>query len=258
MKPARNDPCPCGSGKRFKHCCLIARSVPAAAPADLTWRRLRALLDGYATELLRFIAEAYGPLAIHEAWDKFTGHEEVEFDPNTPLIQLFMPWFFHCWAPDHLATEVVDKSLHDVIPTKAYLAVKGRRLDPLLRRYLESVLTAPFTFFEVLACDPGTGMTLRDVMTQEEHEVTERAASQGMQLGDLLFGQLASVDRLTMLEACNGFAIPPMEKAPIIELLPMGAGRTYGFAYVIQPRFHDPLEGRLEFRPRRPRDHRSR
>ena len=55
-------------------------------------------------------------------------------------------------------------------------------------------------------------------MTQEEHEVTERAASQGMQLGDLLFGQLASVDRLTMLEACNGFAIPPMEKAPIIEL----------------------------------------
>ena len=29
-------------------------------------------------------------------------------------------------------------------------------------------------------------------------------------------------------------------------LVPMGAGRTYGFAYVVQPRFHDPLEGRLE------------
>jgi hypothetical protein len=35
-------------------------------------------------------------------------------------------------------------------------------------------------------------MTLRDVMTQEEHEVTERGASQGMQLGDLL--QMASED----------------------------------------------------------------
>jgi len=21
-KPARNDPCPCGSGKKYKHCCL--------------------------------------------------------------------------------------------------------------------------------------------------------------------------------------------------------------------------------------------
>jgi hypothetical protein len=69
-----------------------------------------------------------------------------------------------------------------------------------------------------MACDPGTGMTLRNVMTQEEHAVTERGLSLGVQRGDLLFGQLASVDRLTMVEACNGFAIPPMEKAPIIEL----------------------------------------
>ena len=113
---------------------------------------------------------------------------------------------------------VGNKSLHNVIPTAVYLSSKGRRLDPLLRRYLESLLTAPFTFFEVMACDPGTGMTLRNVMTQEEHAVTERGLSQGVQRGDLLFGQLASVNRLTMVEACNGFAIPPMEKAPIIEL----------------------------------------
>jgi FAD-dependent urate hydroxylase len=32
----------------------------------------------------------------------------------------------------------------------------------------------------------------------------------------------------------------------IFGLVPMGAGRTYGFAYVVQPRLHDPLEGRLE------------
>jgi 2-polyprenyl-6-methoxyphenol hydroxylase-like FAD-dependent oxidoreductase len=31
----------------------------------------------------------------------------------------------------------------------------------------------------------------------------------------------------------------------IFGLVPMGAARTYGFAYVIQPRFRDPLEGRL-------------
>jgi 2-polyprenyl-6-methoxyphenol hydroxylase-like FAD-dependent oxidoreductase len=32
----------------------------------------------------------------------------------------------------------------------------------------------------------------------------------------------------------------------VFGLVPMGAGRTYGFAYVIEQRFHDPLEGRLE------------
>jgi 2-polyprenyl-6-methoxyphenol hydroxylase-like FAD-dependent oxidoreductase len=32
----------------------------------------------------------------------------------------------------------------------------------------------------------------------------------------------------------------------VFGLVPMGAGRTYGFAYVIQPRFRDPPQGRLE------------
>jgi 2-polyprenyl-6-methoxyphenol hydroxylase-like FAD-dependent oxidoreductase len=32
----------------------------------------------------------------------------------------------------------------------------------------------------------------------------------------------------------------------VFGLVPMGDGRAYGFAYVIQPRFHDPLEGRLK------------
>ena len=33
MKPGRNDPCPCGSGKKFKHCCGRVTGEPARAPA---------------------------------------------------------------------------------------------------------------------------------------------------------------------------------------------------------------------------------
>jgi 2-polyprenyl-6-methoxyphenol hydroxylase-like FAD-dependent oxidoreductase len=32
----------------------------------------------------------------------------------------------------------------------------------------------------------------------------------------------------------------------VFGLVPMGAGRTYGFSYALQPRVHDPLVGRLE------------
>ena len=216
MKVGRNDPCPCGSGKKYKHCCLNAEWIQTNRPVNLTWRRLRELLDGYPARMLRFIDETYGPLAIHEAWAEFICDDEVEFDPDTPLLQLFMPWFFHCWSPDPYDTQIENETLHEVVPTAAYLAEKRRRLDPLLRGYLESLLAAPFTFFEVIECDPGTGMTLRDVMTQEQHIVTEKSLSQGVQPGDLLFGQLASVSELTMVEACNGFAIPPIKKASII------------------------------------------
>lgn len=31
MKVGRNDPCPCGSGKKYKKCCLDKKRVEAAA-----------------------------------------------------------------------------------------------------------------------------------------------------------------------------------------------------------------------------------
>ncbi|NLC12895.1 MAG: hypothetical protein GX768_02455, partial [Chloroflexi bacterium] len=30
MKIGRNDPCPCGSGKKYKHCCINNASKPHA------------------------------------------------------------------------------------------------------------------------------------------------------------------------------------------------------------------------------------
>jgi hypothetical protein len=38
MKIGRNDPCPCGSGKKYKHCCL--------SPASVVSDELHSLLEG--------------------------------------------------------------------------------------------------------------------------------------------------------------------------------------------------------------------
>ena len=34
MKTGRNDPCPCGSGKKYKHCCYAKDSVKHEAPEE--------------------------------------------------------------------------------------------------------------------------------------------------------------------------------------------------------------------------------
>jgi hypothetical protein len=36
MKPGRNDPCPCGSGKKYKKCCGATIPIAAIAPASTT------------------------------------------------------------------------------------------------------------------------------------------------------------------------------------------------------------------------------
>ena len=218
-KLGRNDPCFCGSGKKYKHCCLV-KLAPAQpeGPAELAWRRLRRVLDGHAAEMLRYVKNAYGPGAIDEAWEAFTLGEEAEFDRDTPLLQVFMPWLFHCWSPDPEETAVRDRALHGVPPTEAYLQRKGARVDPLLRGYLQACLASAFSFHEIARSDPGRGLRLRDVITGAETEVAERSASQTMQAGDILFGQVAATGDVALLEACSPYAIAPIHKPRIIEL----------------------------------------
>jgi SEC-C motif len=218
MTPGRNDPCPCGSGKKYKHCCLRAAADSADSPEALSWRRVRRALDEFAmaSTMLPFVAETYGPDAIEEAWEEFTGAEDP-FDPETPHIQVFMPWFFHRWSPDPYSTEVADTALHERSPTGLFLERKGARLDPVIRRYLGSCLEAPFSFHEILRCDPGHGFHTRDLFTGEERAVLERMATQGMQPGDIVFGQLVTAEGITILEAASLCFIPPIYKIELID-----------------------------------------
>jgi hypothetical protein len=108
--------------------------------------------------------------------------------------------------------------LHGFTPTRLFLERRGARLDPLLVRYLEACLAAPFSFYEILRADPGHGFRARDVITAEECEVLERSASMGMQAGDILFGQLVPIDGIVLVEVCSPYPLSPIDKIRVIEL----------------------------------------
>ena len=218
MKPGRNDPCPCGSGKKFKHCCLHAESATLETTNALVWRRMRRVLDEFAmgTTMLEFVVRTCGPEAPNEAWTEFSGVEEP-FDPRTPHIALFMSWFFHRWSPDPHGTATVDPTVGEHTPTQLYLEREGRRLDPALRRYLEGCLRAPFSFHEVLRRDRGNGFEARDLFTTEQRYVMERSATEGMEAGDIVFGQLVDVDGVAMLECAGAYYIPPIRKIELMD-----------------------------------------
>lgn len=220
MKPGRNDPCHCGSGKKYKHCCLAQGSAMAQDPDTLLWQRIRREIDGLPQRMAAFVLDTYGDYALDEAWGEFTCWDERygAFDPETPQIAVFMPWLFHCWVPDASDTDVADVALHGMAPTQVYLARKGRRLDPISRAYLEACLVSPFRFFEVLASDPGRELRLREAFSGTEHVVLERSASRSVQAGDLLYAQLARVQGITLLECCSPVVFPPQHKVELIRL----------------------------------------
>jgi len=67
MKIGRNDPCPCGSGKKYKKCCLKKESPPA----DLFRLRVRDSYNQLTDRMLKFTAESLDPRNLPLAFETF-------------------------------------------------------------------------------------------------------------------------------------------------------------------------------------------
>jgi|GEM_PF-607088 len=213
-KTGRNNPCPCGSGKKYKHCCLKKDEAPR--PDDLAWRRLRRALDGLPKTMLRTAHEHFGPDAINEAWAEFNLRDsDKPFDRESPYLQIFLPWYLHDWLPDAEETAVPAGARAETAAA-AHLRIAAKRLDPLARHYIEACITAPFSFHEIIVCDPGRGFRLRDVLLGTEVDAIEHAGSLNARAGDLIYAKVVRSDGLTLVEGCTPVLLPPVDKTGII------------------------------------------
>jgi hypothetical protein len=73
----RNDPCPCGSGKKYKHCCLKKEETQAASdwrqavPKALNWLMVKypeALREAVDDVFFGSLNEDYSQLRQHESF----------------------------------------------------------------------------------------------------------------------------------------------------------------------------------------------
>ena len=75
-KIGRNDPCPCGSGKKHKHCCYnkeVAQWNPNNPWGDDTeWFKIRLTEVEVISGILKFVAREW-PSLVQEAAEEFGG-----------------------------------------------------------------------------------------------------------------------------------------------------------------------------------------
>lgn len=87
MKTGRNDPCPCGSGKKFKHCCI---NKPPAPPAPLTAAQKQAVIlaerelkdEVYASDLYAGLMRKLGRRPTNKEWDRAQLAAKKKFEPE--------------------------------------------------------------------------------------------------------------------------------------------------------------------------------
>jgi hypothetical protein len=210
-KIGRNDPCVCGSGKKFKYCCL-----KGSASDNSAWRQQRDAFN-WLTDAMMHHALSFAEY-VPEAWLDFNQDESpLPLEEDAAERQMFMPYFLFDWDPEPRPRRRRAEPAPGLL-TRSYLLARGSRLPELEGLILEEAINQPLSFYEVVRCDPGEGVVVRDVLVGGETQVIERTASQSLRPGDIAYGQLCKLPEVTTFGRLAPFAIPPGSKGSIVRL----------------------------------------
>src|SRR5882724_6711751 len=151
-KVGRNDPCPCGSGKKYKTCCLDSASAP-----DFQYRRFRQTHAALIPKLTQFAFEIIEPNLVEDAWQDFTDHNAVEdYDPDGPMNVLFMPWFLFNWM---IEKPTGSSEFSETTIAELFLLGNKESISADEEFILRGAIRCPYTLCEVIEVKPGVGMT---------------------------------------------------------------------------------------------------
>ncbi len=205
--PGRNAPCPCGSGRKYKQCCLAERTVELHE--DLNWLRMRRTEGELVPRLIGHAEKHYGAGAIAEAWDEYSLWGDVPMEPETEpeLDTSFLPWFVFNWEPDNAERDEAE-ALPEMPVAKHYLHHMGDRLDSYHERFITEACSRDYSFFMVVGAVPEKQLSLRDLMLKREVVVRERLASATMKTGDILMARVVTVDGDSIMLGCAPYVIP--------------------------------------------------
>lgn len=219
MKTGRNTPCPCGSGEKFKKCCMGKEAAPSQT---LYYRRLSEAHDRLVDHLLAYATRTFGEKAVAVAMDEFLLWPEPEDEISEDVIDraapLFWLWFLFNWEYDPLEAEVALLGPENRTVAELYAEAHTDKLDALEIRLIDGINRKPYSFWEVLSVVKGKSIKLKNIFVGDSIEVQERSGSEHLQAGDLLFGRAVSVDGVGMLIGLGPTIIPPGRKPDIIQL----------------------------------------
>ncbi|MDQ6840593.1 MAG: SEC-C domain-containing protein [Actinomycetota bacterium] len=189
----RNQACPCGSGRKFKQCCVRNRSVPLAG----------------RTGLLSFKLSLFASRPEHS--DSRLLLAETAVDPEDPDPSA---------SAQRLAVDsmIVDLALWEGGLADRYLEERGALLPADELELLTRFVDEPRRLWEITAVDEGATLDLRETKTGERLSVDEHAGSIGRQIGEFLLARVARLEGVNQLLG-SVMDVPLRVRPSLIEVL---------------------------------------
>lgn len=214
-KIGRNERCPCGSGKKYKQCCIkkaVSESSFSASQRE------------HAIELLlRFIARRHREDredAEEDLWGSYIERQdELDDDGHEASAAVLDAWFCFDRPIDEDDTPIdLTKETHRLVVDQMLL--EGRDVGIAERTWLRRMRASCMRLYEVTDAIPGRSITLREIPEGALVTVCERTASQMARRGDCVAARVIDKGASGEPELELGLlSIPPLLRRAVEEQL---------------------------------------
>jgi hypothetical protein len=194
-KISRNDPCPCGSGKKFKKCCLGKELENRRQPKTYHDHCLE-VVDSLRSKILQFMKKGGHDKFIDQAFRDYWRTLEPGLDPpefNEVAYLEFLEWFIHDYPiPGHYQ------------PVIRLFLMSSPKLTNEEMQILIDWQDAHISVFQVKDIEPGKGVLAEDIFSGEEFFFTDVSLSHQIKKWELITFRKIKVLEESQLSAAGG------------------------------------------------------
>jgi len=196
-RPGRNDPCWCGSGKKYKKCHApsdeeldrVSREEDSVKADKLYQEATRKLLDA--------MNEIHNRSEVQEATRLFFGTKAGQVSDFDMQTSGFLEWLTFDYRSSRNGRTLVEE----------YLRRRGPRLSDAERALVESWQHVRCGLFEVQKIKRGVGIEVKDVFAKDQFFIHDVSASKGRSVWDCLFARVQEYQGKTIFSA-NALVLP--------------------------------------------------
>ena len=217
----RNDPCPCGSGKKYKKCHL-----DSGRPSGPELQSQDEGIHGMDFRLVK----AIGQFATHHFGRRWRGNIAEHLDGDEACVDLVAPWTAWTIAVDR--KRVADH----------FLEQDGRQLSHRERAWFEAQRRSWLSVWEVSGVEPGM-VAVRDLLTGEKRSVHEDKGSRILVPRDTLLTRVIDFEGTTLFGGMYARTLPPTDAFEVLTRIRSKLRAKKGD--VALELLRDPLAGRF-------------
>ena len=205
IKIGRNDACVCGSGKKYKKCCMASSAV---ITLDFEWKHIRQTEGSVVDKhLLPYIFDILPPEIFKTALEDFLPKTlPEELDEEHFLSQFGMPWILFNW----IAEEPFDDIDFDASQTIAmnYYQRYQQKLNSKEKQFIQAMNSTYYSFYSILDVEPEKTITIKDLLLDKVHTIKEKQGTHYLKKGDIVFSRILEIESQSIFVGMAPMVVP--------------------------------------------------